>query len=157
MKKTSPENANYNFSQSENDTLLIQLAGSWHIGQNLPSLSQIRDRIKGQGTIKRIAFESTSLESWDSSILLFLDRIIKTSKEKGLDVMREGIPQNILKLLDLAAAVPRKEDARTNTAKPWETQLMHMMCLDTLPVLRYYLVLCICTSVYIYIYIHMYV
>jgi phospholipid/cholesterol/gamma-HCH transport system permease protein len=117
MKETSPENANYTFSRSGNDTLLIQLAGSWHIGQQLPSLGQVRDQIGGPGTIKRIAFDSESLESWDSSILMFLERIIKTSKEKGLDVLSEGIPENVRKLLDLAAAVPRQEDARKTVSR----------------------------------------
>ena len=117
MKETLPENANYNFSQSTNDTLLIQLAGTWHIGQQLPSLGQVRDQIKGQGTIKHIAFESESLKSWDSSILLFLDRIIKTSKEKGVEIIQEGIPQNIRTLLDLAAAVPKNEDARKTVSR----------------------------------------
>lgn len=99
------------------DALYIHLTGQWQMGQPVPKAADVRKQVQSDLTIKRIAFDATGLASWDSSILTFLIDILKWSAGKGWELDKEGLPDGIRQLLDLAAAVPKKEDARKSVVK----------------------------------------
>jgi phospholipid/cholesterol/gamma-HCH transport system permease protein len=112
MIPNTPEQAAIKLSRITEDTLLITLIGNWQIGQKFPALDEIHQQIEAQGPISRIAFDSTAVESWDSSILMFLGRVLKAFAHEELQVEKEGLPTGVQKLIGLATAVPRKEDAQ---------------------------------------------
>jgi phospholipid/cholesterol/gamma-HCH transport system permease protein len=90
-------------------TLVIGLAGPWRLEGGLPSADEVARRLGG---ISRIAFDTSGLESWDSSLLAFVSKIIDLANERRIAVDRAGLPTGVRRLLDLAEAVPERKDAR---------------------------------------------
>ena len=111
--KTEPVRCELSFSRPTDDTLLIRLAGSWRIGQELPSADAVRKQLDSGTPIKRFAFDTKELTRWDSALLAFLIKIRDLSLENNIDLDTDGLPGGVKRLLSLASAVPEKKDTRT--------------------------------------------
>jgi len=94
--------------QESDSTLVIGLSGRWSVESGLPPLSEVEQRLGG---IRRIAFDTSSLESWDSGLLAFLTKIVELARARGLEVDLSRLPAGVRRLLDLAQAVPERKDA----------------------------------------------
>jgi phospholipid/cholesterol/gamma-HCH transport system permease protein len=100
------------FSRPSNDTLLAALVGEWKLGGKLPSPEEVRRQIETSTGIKRIFFNTESLTGWDSGLLTFIVKVIDYCTKNNISVEREGLPQGVRRLLDLASAVPERKGAR---------------------------------------------
>jgi phospholipid/cholesterol/gamma-HCH transport system permease protein len=100
------------FHQPEDNTLLIRLSGNWTIGEELPAPGEAARRIESAGAVAHIRFDTQELSAWDSGLLTFLIALLKGSADKGVDIDRGGLPEGVQRLIALATAVPKKEDAR---------------------------------------------
>jgi phospholipid/cholesterol/gamma-HCH transport system permease protein len=89
------------------DTLLVQFCGSWQIDQQRPGVEDVLKRLENGAELKKIIFDTKELASWDSSLLTFLNRIIKQCKQRDIRVEQDGLPHGVQQLLSLAAAVPK--------------------------------------------------
>ena len=98
--------------KTEEDTLTVALAGSWKLGQELPSANEVLHALEGMPGIGSIAFDTRELTDWDSGLLIFLKQLSEFSAQKKITIEESGLPQGARKLLALAAAVPAKKDAR---------------------------------------------
>lgn len=98
------------FSQTHPETLLLKLSGSWTLEEELPSPSGIEEKIAADSQIKRVAFECSELERWDTGLMVFLKKLTVLGKEKHIALEDEGLPEGAKKLLKLATSVPVKED-----------------------------------------------
>jgi len=103
--------------KTEEDTLTVALAGSWKLGQELPSVDEVLHALEGMPTIGRIAFDTRELAEWDSGLLIFLKQLSEFSAHKKITLEESGLPEGARKLLALAAAVPAKKDARKAEGK----------------------------------------
>lgn len=101
------------FSRPTGDILLIRLAGSWRIGQELPPADEVRKQLDSGTAIKRLAFDTKELTGWDSGLLAFLIKIRDLCRDNKIDLNRDGLPEGVKRLLELASAVPEKKDTRT--------------------------------------------
>jgi len=108
-KKEMPTRCELGFSQPTDDTLLIRLVGSWEIGNVLPSANEVQKQVESGPQIKRITFDTQELTEWDSALLTFLIKIIDQGFRNQITTDREGLPKGVIRLLDLASAVPAKE------------------------------------------------
>ena len=90
--------------------LLIKLAGSWTLKNNPPAVDQVLQQLAGNTTIQRVSFDGRDIANWDSGLLIFLIRLQDQCQQRGIDLDLDGLPEGVHKLLDLAAAVPAKED-----------------------------------------------
>src|SRR5262249_38107037 len=97
-------------SFQENDsTLVIGFSGRWSVESGLPPISDVEQRLGG---IRRIAFDASGLESWDSGLLAFLSKIVELARARNIEVDPSSLPPGVHRLLDLAQAVPERKDAR---------------------------------------------
>lgn len=104
-------------SRSPDGTLSLCLSGSWSISNGLVSTYEIRREIESEPGVSRVAFHAEELEAWDSSLLAFLVQLIEYCSQKGVEVARNGLPEGVVRLLDLSSAVPEKKDARKESAR----------------------------------------
>ena len=100
------------FDRTAEDTFVIRLGGDWNIEGGLASTEEFERRIATGPLPARIAFDTSELGDWDSSLLAFLSKLTGLCDQKSVEVLRQGLPQGVARLLELASAVPEKKDAR---------------------------------------------
>ena len=98
-------------------TLVVQLSGTWRLQNNPASASPVQSAI-ASSRIRRIRFDSKALSSWDSSILMFLLKVTELCRQKNIVTEREGLPNGIRRLLELAEIVPEQKGAKQATDPP---------------------------------------
>ena len=94
------------------EILAIHLAGKWQLGKDVPPSENVRAELTAQPPVRGIVFNTDGLSFWDSSILTFLVDIMKHCVEEGIKIKSDGLPNARRQLIDLATAVPKKEDAQ---------------------------------------------
>jgi len=100
------------FEQPSKDTLQVILSGSWKLGEPLPSPDDFRRKVESSGSIRQITFNTEKLGDWDSGLLTFLRKLWKFCSNSDIAMDGSGLPDGARQILDLAAAVPEKKDAR---------------------------------------------
>ena len=100
------------FSRPTEDTLLVRLAGDWTIKEELPAVEEVQKQADSGPPLQRIAFDTEGLGRWDSGFITFLIKLFDQFNRSQIDTDKEGLPEGVRRLLDLAAAVPEKKDAR---------------------------------------------
>ncbi len=105
------------FSRPTDDTLLVRLAGDWTIKEELPSVEEVQRQADSGPSVQRIAFDTQDLGRWDSGLITFLIKLFEQSSRRQIDTKREGLPEGVRRLLDLAAAVPEKKDAHKEAVR----------------------------------------
>ena len=103
------------FSRPSENTLLVRLAGDWTIGEDIPSVDEVNKEIDSGLPVKLLTFYTQDLGRWDSVLITFLLKVFDQCSQHQIDVDRSGLPEGVRRLLDLAAAVPEKKDARKVT------------------------------------------
>ena len=109
-------NSKLDIQRPEQSTLEIVLAGDWKTGQEKPYPSDI-SKLFPDAAVRRVRFDSRRLNSWDSALAVFLSKLDGYCRDAGIDVGTGGLPHGARRLLALAAAVPKKADAKRNTRK----------------------------------------
>lgn len=99
------------------DSLLLNLSGDWKITEPLPSLSDLRKSFDSIEGVRRVAFDTKDLGSWDSGLLTFLMKIFEACSEAKIEVDKAGLPEGVRRLIDLATAVPERKGARKGAKK----------------------------------------
>jgi phospholipid/cholesterol/gamma-HCH transport system permease protein len=99
------------FSRPTEDTLLVRLAGDWTIKEELPAVEEVQKQADSGPPVQRLAFDTQDLGRWDSGLITFLIKVFDQFSQSQIDTNREGLPEGVRRLLDLAAAVPEKKDA----------------------------------------------
>ena len=94
------------------DTLMLAVEGSWRLSQGAPSIAEVTEEIEKQPPVRHVAFDTSELEAWDSSLLRFLADLFDYCAGRDIVCSKDGLPQGVVRLLELAAAVPEQKDAR---------------------------------------------
>ena len=102
-------------SRPADDTLLVKLVGSWKIDGPSPSIDQIQGELEAGPRVSEITFDSDALREWDSSLLVFLIKVIRQSSRRDIRVTGKGLPMGVQRLLKLALAVPERKGPRSET------------------------------------------
>ena len=61
-------NARLSFSESGSGALGLELSGSWKLADELPSMDDVRIRLKSGVGVKSIAFDTGEVSAWDSGV-----------------------------------------------------------------------------------------
>jgi len=93
--------------------ITVRLSGSWRIVATTPDVDSIASDLHS-GPIKGLAFESTLLEAWDSSLLTFLLDLGERCRAASIPVDHAGLPDGVQRLLRLATAVAERKGARAD-------------------------------------------
>jgi phospholipid/cholesterol/gamma-HCH transport system permease protein len=76
------------------------------------SAEDVRHRLEATPLLQKIIFDSQQITEWDSGLLTFVKRLRRFCQEKNILLDSSGLPRGARQLLALAAAVPKKKDAR---------------------------------------------
>lgn len=100
------------------DDLLIGLAGTWQMQGPLPGTTAIEAALDTDPAPAAVRFETGSIDGWDSSVLTFLQGVEDAADARRVPVVRDGLPDGVRRLVELARAVPergtRTVEARTS-------------------------------------------
>ncbi len=77
----------------EADLLLLRLSGRWLMSEPRPSTRELEEQLVGEADLRRIAFDASELGAWDTSFLIFLVRLLRASRERGLEPDTSGLPE----------------------------------------------------------------
>lgn len=92
-------------------TLVVRVSGVWRLQKKLASASPVQKAI-ATAPIQNLRFDAQALTSWDSSILIFLTKVTELCRQHNIVTDRDGLPQGIRRLLELAERVPAQEGAK---------------------------------------------
>ena len=98
------------FSLLNKEVLSVHLNGKWQIDQDVPSKKEMADQLRQHPAVKHIVFDSTALNAWDSSLVIFILDLTNATRKKDIGIPKDGLPAGVRQLIDLATAVPKKED-----------------------------------------------
>lgn len=89
------------FQTLHDGTLLIRLAGEWKITKEVPPIDTVQKHLSSG--VRQIAFDTKDLAAWDSSLMVFLQKLNTLCSHGNIGVQGEGLPQGAQKLLSLAS------------------------------------------------------
>ncbi len=102
--------AQLRLSQPGAGVLRVQVSGRWALASGLPSTSEVEQAIDGGQALSRLCFDAGNLETWDSSLVNVVYKLVRHSRRAGLPLDLSGLPEGLRGLLDLAEAVaPHRE------------------------------------------------
>jgi phospholipid/cholesterol/gamma-HCH transport system permease protein len=93
------------------DVLTIALGGVWSIHGRTPGAGEALQHFKNGSSPEKINFETSKLESYDSSLISCLLGLAREVSESETAIDRSGLPKGVNDLLSMALAVPEKRDA----------------------------------------------
>ncbi|MDR2982867.1 MAG: ABC transporter permease [Puniceicoccales bacterium] len=107
-KSVPPTKAIAEVVSSDTDCHVVRLAGEWNIRASLLNVGSVLDRLLAQPQTTLVVFETSGLQSYDSSLVAYLMRLYVACTEKGIKFERESLPSGVNKLLELALSRPQK-------------------------------------------------
>jgi phospholipid/cholesterol/gamma-HCH transport system permease protein len=101
------------FARADASTLVIRLAGDWHLRHGLPTSQAVEKQLDSAlPKPNKLTFEASGLGEWDSGLLTFLNSVSEICHKRKLDADWSPLPEGVRKLIELAEAVPEKSGAR---------------------------------------------
>ncbi len=85
-------------------TVLVRVAGRWRLAGSLPSADAVDGAITAPPAARRLAFDASALDAWDSSLLVAIERILARCRTRGVVADTDGLPAGVRRLLALSAA-----------------------------------------------------
>jgi phospholipid/cholesterol/gamma-HCH transport system permease protein len=101
---------------SGQNTLRVRLSGSCTVDNSAPPADEALKRLTPD--VREVGFDTRELEEWDSRLLSFLIKLIDHCDQHGIRVDKQGLPDGVRGLLELASTVPERHDARRDAAPP---------------------------------------
>src|SRR5689334_18171284 len=94
--------------EERDSTLVLRLSGRWTLEGGLPPIADVEPRL---APARKLSFDTSRLEFWDSGLLAFVAKVIDLAAPRRIEVDRAGLPSGVRRLLALAEAVPERKDA----------------------------------------------
>lgn len=112
------QNGTYSLEFKESGEPCLSLEGSWVEADWISLASKVLAGLDGVTGARTVSLAGKDISAWDSTLLVFLTKIISGCRERGLTVKFADFPKGITRLLDLASAVPENISARRMPARP---------------------------------------
>ncbi|MGH7916957.1 MAG: ABC transporter permease [Candidatus Binataceae bacterium] len=107
MTSQEQSHEEFSFDRGGDSSLTIRLRGSWRLADGLPSTAGVRHEL--ESGVRRVGFDTTALNQWDSSILAFITRVADTCREQRIALDLAGLPPGLRRLVELAESVPEQK------------------------------------------------
>lgn len=106
---TKSQQAALNFHEGKDGNLMLELLGPWRLGEPLPSIHLVEDKIQ---TLlpQKLCFNSERLAHWNTGLLLFLEHCEGLCRAHEVELEYAGLPDGVRSLVALSKAVPEQED-----------------------------------------------
>jgi phospholipid/cholesterol/gamma-HCH transport system permease protein len=111
-QKQTQANNELSFARADNTTLVVKLAGDWHLRHGLPSPDLVAKQLDTPPKPTRLTFDAAELRDWDSGLLTFLIGVSDLCHKRKLPADWSPLPEGVRSLIQLAEAVPEKTGAR---------------------------------------------
>ena len=96
---------------------ILNVAGRWNLEESELDADSLLAELDDP-TLKGLRLECEGLGPWDSSLLVFLVRVVGRAGSRSLAVDQSALPEGLRRLLHLAFAVPAKEGAQRASRHP---------------------------------------
>jgi len=106
------------FAGSNEQLLLVRLSGSWTKEAGLPSVADVQKQAEARPGLRRVAFDTTGLARWDTALLAFLLKVREFCAGRNTTLDPAGLPEGVVRLIHLAAAVPETKARREAKREP---------------------------------------
>ena len=100
------------FSEGEQGSLAISLAGDWLLNSDLPAPESVLDRLSQTPKPTSVTFETELLGDWNTGLVKALIAIVQTARANGVEIDDSGLPTGARRLVTLAFAVEERKGAR---------------------------------------------
>jgi phospholipid/cholesterol/gamma-HCH transport system permease protein len=101
--KNNPDNV-LEFNQADAVTLNIIFKGAWLLQHKLPPFDPVNLKLSTDSRLERITFCSDDIDKWDSGLLIFLSKLTSYCNQNNIQVVTDGLPGGVRKLLELASS-----------------------------------------------------
>ncbi len=103
---------------NDNNCLVVEISGNFLLDtpDNI-TFQDVISKIESLGKIAKVDFDTTALESWDSSILTFLNHIKLHCLNHNISFVKDSLPGGVKRLIALAEAVPERKGVRKTESK----------------------------------------
>jgi phospholipid/cholesterol/gamma-HCH transport system permease protein len=81
--------------------MVIEIAGEWKLDAASYQWGDVEREF--QPGLKSVLFETRELKGWDSSLLSLLNRIMDLCSGRNIEIVKDGLPQGVQRLLNLAS------------------------------------------------------
>jgi len=109
--------AGVSLTTSADATLVVRLSGAWRLQMSAAPTGTVL-RALGKSRIRCVRFDAQALSYWDSSVLMFLLKVMEICRQRDILTEREGLPPGIRRLLKLAEIPTEQQAARPRAASP---------------------------------------
>jgi len=97
------------------DALVVRPAGDWTLEGGLPQVQDVLSERRMDGDVQTLAFDTSGLGAWDSSLVTFLFEVAEYGRERDLEVRTGTLPDSLKRLLALSQAVPEQDVPEEDT------------------------------------------
>ncbi|MDX2166878.1 MAG: ABC transporter permease [Deltaproteobacteria bacterium] len=104
--------AEIDLSRPTPERVLLRVGGAWKLASEVPDAAPVEAALSEAPAPKHLAFDAQQLGDWDTSLLIFLNKVADAARAHDVAVDRSGLPEGVDRLLKLASAVPEKADAK---------------------------------------------
>src|SRR5579863_1625002 len=111
-QEQSQRSGELSFARADNATLVVRLAGNWHMRHGLPKAVTVEHQLDAPPRPSKLTFEASNLGEWDSGLLTFLLGVSEVCHKRKLSADWSPLPEGVRSLIQLAEAVPEKSGAR---------------------------------------------
>jgi phospholipid/cholesterol/gamma-HCH transport system permease protein len=97
--------------RQQDDTLVVVLAGAWQLEHGSPRFAELVGALPdaaSDAAVSGVGFDATALDTWDSSLLIFLLQAHDYCEAHDLALDTTELPDRLTRLLALARAVPER-------------------------------------------------
>ncbi len=96
---------------------VCEVAGHWQVGGQMPPDLGLSPLKQLAGQHHALTFISKGLQAWDSSLVVYLLKLVDQAKALDMQLDFSGLPEGLTRLLSLARAVPAVQ--RQSTVPTW--------------------------------------
>src|ERR1035437_6333375 len=114
--KQSQPSGQLSFARSNNSTLVVRLAGAWHLCHGLPEPDLVPKQLHTAPKPAKLTFDAAGLGDWDSGLPPFLMGVPEICRKRNLPADWSPLPEGVRGLMQLSEAVPEKTGARPEHA-----------------------------------------
>ncbi|MCW8800955.1 MAG: ABC transporter permease [Desulfobacter sp.] len=112
------QDCSYSLDLKKSGKPCLSLEGRWIEADWIPQAAKVLAGLDGSANDRTLSLAGTGISDWDSTLLVFLSKIISGCRERGLAVEFVDFPKGVRRLLDLASAVPENKGARKTAVSP---------------------------------------
>ena len=90
------------------NVLVVQPIGDWSLESPMPQFSEVVADASVPETVTAVAFDTSRLGTWDSSLLTFLFETSEYCRARDVPIQTDTLPDALARLVSLSQAVPEE-------------------------------------------------